>query len=335
MSTFQIRRLPVLRRDMNIAGIVSLGDLSVSGGKTGRVIAQISKHTGSIRSMKTHHIEGVEQSTYFDEKTKEKGLHSTQYFANNEFLTPMNTIRNQLLQHGKDGLDRKYAIFISTGSYCPIHRMHTQIFEDAKDYMTKLGFTVIGGFLSPSHYNHVLAKLGDNAVSSYHRIKMVELATDESPWLTISKWESSQPSMVNYDQVTASIADLVSTVVTPLTVFYLCGADIAMKSKLWTCGQHFKSIAICRPGYSSQLISFLQSQAQEDEQQDSSHEQFNYLENTINKCFYLVESPTEDISSTVVRNRLLKGLNIDSYCHPEVVRYIQQNNLFKRTATGQ
>jgi hypothetical protein len=36
---------------MNIAGIVSLGDLSVSGGKTGRVIAQISKHTGSIRSM--------------------------------------------------------------------------------------------------------------------------------------------------------------------------------------------------------------------------------------------------------------------------------------------
>jgi nicotinic acid mononucleotide adenylyltransferase len=107
-----------------------------------------------------------------------------------------------------------------------------------------------------------------------------------------------------------------------------------MKSKLWTCGQHFKSIAICRPGYSSQLISFLQSQAQENEQQDSSHEQFNYLENTINKCFYLVESPTEDISSTVVRNRLLKGLNIDSYCHPEVVRYIQQNNLFKRTATG-
>jgi hypothetical protein len=72
---------------MNIAGIVSLGDLSVSGCKTGRVIAQISKHTGSIRSMyaqkilllinifvrKTHHIEGVEQSTYFDEKTKEKG----------------------------------------------------------------------------------------------------------------------------------------------------------------------------------------------------------------------------------------------------------------------
>jgi hypothetical protein len=53
---------------------------------------------------------------------------------------------------------------------------------------------------------------------------MVELATDESPWLTISKWESSQPSIVNYDQVTASIADLVSTVVTPLTVFYLCGA---------------------------------------------------------------------------------------------------------------
>lgn len=53
---------------------------------------------------------------------------------------------------------------------------------------------------------------------------MAELATNDSSWLAISKWESSQQSLVNYDQVTASIADVVSTIAKPLNVFYLCGA---------------------------------------------------------------------------------------------------------------
>lgn len=94
------------------------------------------------------------------------------------------------------------------------------------------------------------------------------------------------------------------------------------------CDHQFKSIAICRPGSSSQLVSILQTLNQEEELQDGSRNPINSLENTINKCFFLVESPTEDISSTVVRNRLSNNQQIYGYCHPAVVQYIQKHKLF-------
>lgn len=108
-------------------------------------------------------------------------------------------------------MDSKNIVLLATGSFNPPTNMHLRMFgklcyvilclkffnilnflfhflEIARDHLNRLGFTVCGGLISPTHD---LYKKKDLA-PSIHRCAMIEQALVALPWVKISDWEVKQ-----------------------------------------------------------------------------------------------------------------------------------------------
>lgn len=78
------------------------------------------------------------------------------------------------------------------GAYCPIHKMHVQLFHEAKAWFEdkmENSAVVVGGLLSPSHDSYVRPKLlqrGTTSLPAQHRWEMTRLACTGSDWLMAS-----------------------------------------------------------------------------------------------------------------------------------------------------
>lgn len=90
----------------------------------------------------------------------------------------------------------EFTVFLSTGSFCPIHTEHVRLLEIAKQYFEdKLGKTVIGGYFSPSHDDYVGRKLKEKNhahINGYHRWKIISKVVENSSWLEADPFEVSQ-----------------------------------------------------------------------------------------------------------------------------------------------
>lgn len=94
--------------------------------------------------------------------------------------------------------------------------MHVHVFEAAKKMLEKKNFfgaillcllcssivyTVVGGFLSPSHDDYVTGKLGNEAIPAVHRLAMIERALESSSWICAEPWEATIAYFVSFHQV--------------------------------------------------------------------------------------------------------------------------------------
>jgi hypothetical protein len=62
----------------------------------------------------------------------------------------------------------------------------------AKDYLEKnFNISVIGGWLAPSGDGYAKGKLGQDYIPGEDRVKMVQLATEDSDWLTVCPWDAT------------------------------------------------------------------------------------------------------------------------------------------------
>ena len=110
--------------------------------------------------------------------------------------------------------------------------------ECARRKLASLGYTVLGGFLSPSHDLYVGPKMRHakaRAFTAAQRLELVELAVCDAPWLAASPWESTCvagrwpdfPEVVS--QLTAALRAhaLLGPLLAAqrLTPFYVCGQD--------------------------------------------------------------------------------------------------------------
>eukprot|EP00164_Ancoracysta_twista_P000330 GFYU01000456.1.p1 GENE.GFYU01000456.1~~GFYU01000456.1.p1 ORF type:complete len:341 (+),score=92.41 GFYU01000456.1:82-1104(+) len=133
-------------------------------------------------------------------------------------------------------------ILISTGSYCPPHRQHLQKFVQAKKWIeANTTSHVIGGLVSPSHDNYVNRKLGTKAISSPHRLRMLELCIAEmglQEWLYADPWECTQDHFIDFMNIAAHVAQSVSEHpilrTRSIRVVFLCGADLALNCRLYS-----------------------------------------------------------------------------------------------------
>jgi len=225
-------------------------------------------------------------------------------------LIPLGKIRKNL-EASPGG--RRYAVLVSTGSYCPVHRMHLEMFELAKKCLEeKHDIEVLGGFLSPSHDRYVSSKLGIESIPSSHRLKMCEISVQSSSWLAVSGWEASQDTFVDFPSVTR-LHDAVLKRHFPDTfifVLYLCGADHIIKCRMFYGSNFFGIAAICRPSYSEKMRSIIKVGPQE--------------------RFYLIDGETEDISSTEIRKRLKSGEPIENLMHPDASKFLLSVTIKKR-----
>lgn len=69
--------------------------------------------------------------------------------------------------------------------------------EVARDHLNRLGYTICGGLMSPTHDEYKKKEL----VSSSHRLAMIKKALVALPWVNVSDWEMKQDCWTRTRQV--------------------------------------------------------------------------------------------------------------------------------------
>ncbi|XP_060930607.1 nicotinamide/nicotinic acid mononucleotide adenylyltransferase 1-like [Limanda limanda] len=87
-------------------------------------------------------------------------------------------------------------VLLACGSFNPITNMHLRMFELARDHLEDKGqYKVVRGIISPVGYKK------EGLIEASHRREMARLATENSDWITLGSWESSQPKCVERVEV--------------------------------------------------------------------------------------------------------------------------------------
>ncbi|XP_078686784.1 uncharacterized protein LOC144919299 [Branchiostoma floridae x Branchiostoma belcheri] len=82
---------------------------------------------------------------------------------------------------------------LASGAFNPITNLHLRMFEAARDYLQKKGnFTVVAGIISPISHDNKKQEL----VSSRHRVEMCKISLQDSKWIRVDAWESTQDGHV-------------------------------------------------------------------------------------------------------------------------------------------
>ena len=106
--------------------------------------------------------------------------------------------------------NKKFAILLTTGAMNPIHLGHTDIMETAKRAIEKdQNIKVIAGFISPTHEIYLKDKARTTGMKLFpaaDRLKMVQLATSNSDWLSCDEWECKQKQFINFPDVAQQMA---------------------------------------------------------------------------------------------------------------------------------
>lgn len=136
----------------------------------------------------------------------------------------------------------RQTILVTTGSYCPVHEGHLQMFIKAKTRLNQ-GQT-FHGLMSPSGRAYVAGKLGMEYVDAAVRVKQCQQALREAKldmWVSVDAFESEQARFVDYPEVVRRIQRKHPTA----DVWYVCGSDHYLK-----CGaQGLPTVVVERPGY--------------------------------------------------------------------------------------
>lgn len=101
-------------------------------------------------------------------------------------------------------------ILLTTGSFAPIHKMHLQMMEVARNFVEqKLNSKVVAGILSPSSDNYVNSKLRkrgerlleERKMTFKDRFLLIEDSIRLHDWLFASDWEANQSRDVSFSDV--------------------------------------------------------------------------------------------------------------------------------------
>ncbi|XP_021273032.1 nicotinamide/nicotinic acid mononucleotide adenylyltransferase 1 isoform X2 [Numida meleagris] len=234
-------------------------------------------------------------------------------------------------------------VLLACGSFNPITNMHLRLFELAKDYLHETG--------------DAYKKKG--LISADHRVTMAKLATNNSDWVEVDDWESSQSEWLETVKVlrhhhekllspdpTVSLQNAL-----PLTkpgrkrkqepnrhdpikkkiqspdiknvpqVKLLCGSDVLESFGIPNLWK-LEDITEIMQNYGLVCIS----------RAGNSTQKFIYESDILwkykNNIHLVEEWITNDISSTKIRRALRRGQSI-RYLVPDVVRaYIEKNDLY-------
>ena len=130
----------------------------------------------------------------------------------------------------------QFCVLLSTGSFSPIHKGHVQMMSSARLVLQDANYTVLGGYLSPSHDSYVAGKSRGKAyVCAAHRAEMVRVAIRDHPWLRVGLWEARQVGRwPDYPEVARSLQTVTDRLGRSVRVFYVCGSDHARRCNLFS-----------------------------------------------------------------------------------------------------
>ncbi|XP_062283299.1 nicotinamide/nicotinic acid mononucleotide adenylyltransferase 1 [Scomber scombrus] len=89
-------------------------------------------------------------------------------------------------------------VLLACGSFNPITNLHLRMFELARDHLEDTGqYRVVKGIISA--VGDAYKKKG--LIEACHRLEMARLSTENSDWITVDSWESSQPEWLETAKV--------------------------------------------------------------------------------------------------------------------------------------
>ncbi|KAG6544023.1 hypothetical protein Mapa_014546 [Marchantia paleacea] len=226
-------------------------------------------------------------------------------------------------QPSNDIMDQKRTrvVLVAPGSFNPPTYMHLRMFELARDALIGEGYDVLGGYMSP--VNDAYGKKG--LAAAEHRIRLCQLASNESPFIMVDSWEAKQTSY----QRTLIVLNRVDHAVNThgfagdekVRVMVLCGADLLESftdPKSWIpdqvqtiCNEH-GVVCISRDGKDVRKIIF----------------ENDMLYELRRNIIVVDEVVMNNISSTKLRRNLERGLSVKYLTPDSVINYIKMHHLY-------
>lgn len=172
-------------------------------------------------------------------------LEDMDYYNLNLLTTPVSKIIENM--EGKNVV--KPVVLLTTGGFDPIHEGHLYMMDFTKKVLEKNGYSVVGGYFSPSHPSYVSTK-PFYKINAYQRLDLCQECVKDSNWLMIDPWESIYvKTYINFTDVINRLELYLKKHVSPkIQVAYVFGGD---NSEFMYCFEN-KGIGVCveREGYS-------------------------------------------------------------------------------------
>lgn len=192
------------------------------------------------------------------------------------------------------------------GTFDPIHIGHLIIGEYARVFngLDKVIFIPSGKH--PFKYKDMIA-------SDERRYKMIELGIKSNPYFEISNIEMERPG-INYTIDT--IKELKKHHMED-EIYFIIGSDLLFEIEKW---KDFKELfKLCK------FILFHRV----NEKEEKTQVEINRLKDLYDMNIRVIKAPIFPISSTVIRERVKKGLSIKYLVKEEVEEYILKNNPYE------
>lgn len=197
-------------------------------------------------------------------------------------------------------------IGIFGGTFNPIHNGHLNLAEKVSDYLN-LDKVLIVPASVPPHKEWL--KITD----SKHRYEMCRLACQENPLYEVSDIEIKRIGR----SYTIDTINEISVTYENSKLFFIMGSDSFLSVMKWL---KFKDIA---------RLTTICTAARNEEEYKVLHEA-QKLMRAEDTDTIVCDIPTVTISSTEIRNNIIKGNNIENMVPASVAEYIKRNNLYKQ-----
>lgn len=192
------------------------------------------------------------------------------------------------------------------GTFNPIHLAHLYIAYEAKENLNldKVIFMVAG---NPPH------KKESSVIDSNYRYDMVKMAIKDYSGFEISDYEiKKQGYSYTYETLKYLKGDEED-----IEVFFIAGADSLMDIEKWKNPELVLSnctfVAFNRGEYNKETL----------------EGQKKKLQDKYNSNIILLDIINLDISSSMIRERIINGKRVDFFMPQKVMKYIEQNNLYR------
>ena len=125
-------------------------------------------------------------------------------FKQIEHLTPTENILDRIRQCPSD---KTPVILITTGSYCPIHKMHIEMHDIAREHIqNNFSVRVVGSLLSASHDSYLKSKLESKGDGKFWldvrtRINLIDLAIRDHDLVEQDLFEPSAPMFISFSEI--------------------------------------------------------------------------------------------------------------------------------------
>lgn len=192
------------------------------------------------------------------------------------------------------------------GTFNPIHLAHLYIAYEAKETLNldKVIFMVAG---NPPH------KKESPVIDSKYRYNMVQKAIEGYDDFEISDYEIIK----NGYSYTYETLEYIKSQEEDIEVFFIAGADSLMDIEKWRNTDLVLSnctfVAFNRGEYTKEIL----------------EDQKTKLKNKYNANIVLLDVANIDISSSMIRKRILDDKRVDFFLSKEVIEYIKENNLYR------